>query len=228
MTNDTAILFFSRTVASEATHKPVLAPLKANKKLYAAFIAHSHLALNESGLPYFIFDEHQQSGNSFAQKLYGGIQSVFLKGYANVIVVGNDCPGLNAGSITNAACSLKTNDLVLGPSKNGGVYLIGITQAAFATVHLENIQWQTSSVFEELKSITAPYLCSYLPVLADINTKNDLVEIKKYFGQFHKFVAFLISLVASLSANKKYFLYNILGCHRFVFAGIRPPPSFSF
>ena len=183
MINTTAILFFSRTAAAEAKHKQVVKPYKTNKKIYTSLIANTKNILNNTGLPYFICDEKQQKATSFSQKLSDGIAAVFLKGYNNVIVVGNDCPQLNVASITSAADSLKTHDVVLGPSHNGGVYLIGMSKKTFYAVDFNKINWQTSSVFKDLKNITSSFVGKYLPVLAEVNTGYDLIQAKKYFRQ---------------------------------------------
>lgn len=226
MNNSTAILFFSRSAEKEARHKRLLTPYKANKKIYGAFIAHTEKVLKNTGLPYFIFDEQQQTGNSFGQKLCNGIKSVFTKGYAKVIVVGNDCLQLNAGTINNTANYLETDELVLGPSNSGGVYLIGITQCAFNAVNLENIHWQTSSVFKELKNIAVHFSHRCLSVLADINTRKELIQAQKYLRKFHRLLIYINSIITSLGNKQNQLYYKLSPCYTLSCSGISPPPYY--
>ncbi len=54
----------------------------------------------------------------------------FRAGLAKVVIVGTDCPGLSRGMVHEAFLALEENDLVLGPAKDGGYYLIGLRRLA--------------------------------------------------------------------------------------------------
>ena len=228
MQKSTAILFFSRSASAEARQKRLFAPYKANKKIYTAFISQTQKIINQTGLPHFILNEEQQLGNSFGQKLSNGIQSVFSKGFKNVIVLGNDCLQLDANTINIAASSLATHHLVLGPTPNGGVYLIGISKANFNVINFENIHWQSPSVFEELKNIAGPDSCKCLQVLADINTRYDVLGMKNYVSKQNRILKLIITILSSLVKKESYFFIIPYNFYKFQYTGIPPPQPFYF
>jgi hypothetical protein len=64
-----------------------------------------------------------------------------------VIVVGSDCPGINAEIVLEAIEACKHSDIVIGPAYDGGYYLIGMKN--FVPDLFEHILWGSSAVFEE-------------------------------------------------------------------------------
>jgi glycosyltransferase A (GT-A) superfamily protein (DUF2064 family) len=66
------------------------------------------------------------------------------------IAIGADAPGVDAGSIVSAVELLRTAEVVLGPTEDGGYYLIGLTRPRpelFA-----EIPWSTEKVLEATKA----------------------------------------------------------------------------
>lgn len=228
MNQSTAILFFSRSASAEARQKRLFTSYKTNKNIYTAFISQTQKTINQTGLPHFILNEEQQCGNSFGQKLSHGIQSIFSKGYNNVIVLGNDCLQLDANTINTAASSLATHHLVLGPTLNGGVYLIGISKANFNVINFENIHWQSQSVFEELKNIDSTASCKSLPVLADINSRYDVLELKNYVSKQNTILKLITTFISSLVKKESYSFIIPYNFYKFHFTGIPPPTPFYF
>ena len=98
----------------------------------------------------------------------------FQSGAEKVIIIGTDCPGVNAKVLATAFEQLQVSDLVLGPAIDGGYYLIGLRQhipELFA-----NIEWGTAEVFQKTLDIAQllNLKCAYLPTLADIDRPEDL------------------------------------------------------
>lgn len=57
------------------------------------------------------------------------LESMFhLEGITKGILIGGDIPGLGVDHIEQARDLLDTNDLVFGPSEDGGYYLIGMNR----------------------------------------------------------------------------------------------------
>ena len=50
----------------------------------------------------------------------------FQSGAEQAIIIGTDCPGINAQILAPAEEQLHQCDLVLGPAIDGGYYLIGL------------------------------------------------------------------------------------------------------
>lgn len=56
------------------------------------------------------------------------LRNAFLSEAEKVIIIGTDCPGVNAQILATVFEKLPTFDLVLSPAINRGYYLIGLRQ----------------------------------------------------------------------------------------------------
>jgi len=70
-----------------------------------------------------------QIGDDLGARMAQAFSTMFARGYARVLIVGTDVPTLPIDHFTQALAMLETHDLVLGPSRDGGYYLIGLRQA---------------------------------------------------------------------------------------------------
>ena len=95
-------------------------------------------------------DSSNQTGNSFGERLANAFENIYSKGFDRVIAIGNDTPSLSSETITTAENGLNNNEVVLGPSSNGGVYLIGISKKAYNRSTFLQVSWQTSRVYQDL------------------------------------------------------------------------------
>ncbi|MBC8207583.1 glycosyltransferase [Methanococcoides sp. SA1] len=99
-----------------------------------------------------------------------------------VLLLGSDCPQISPAILTEALNSLDNHDLVLGPTHDGGYYLIGTTnRLPYVTCSqlFSNINWSTKTVFTEtMNRVSQLHLnCHRLPKLYDIDTADDLHHI---------------------------------------------------
>jgi uncharacterized protein len=93
-----------------------------------------------------------------------------------VIVLGTDVPDLTAEVISQANAELDGHEICLGPSEDGGYYLIAMKQPHKAL--FQNIQWSTSSVYTATQAAARAAGLTFaenssLPRLRDI----DFVEV---------------------------------------------------
>ena len=109
-------------------------------------------------------------GLRMARSLFDAFQS----GRKKVIIIGTDCPGLNAQILATAFDKLQNFDLVLGPAIDGGYYLIGLRQPILEL--FVNIEWGTAQVFQ--KTVDIAHKLNLLHVnllpLADVDRPEDL------------------------------------------------------
>jgi hypothetical protein len=70
----------------------------------------------------------------------------FRQGAQQVILHGTDIPGLTSQHVDEAFDALKSHDLVLGPSTDGGYWLIGLKKPADL---FDRMEWGTSFVFDK-------------------------------------------------------------------------------
>jgi rSAM/selenodomain-associated transferase 1 len=106
-------------------------------------------------------------------------QQSFQKGTEKAVIMGSDCPEITPNHIRKAFNCLQTDDIVIGPSKDGGYYLLGMN--AFHPELFENIKWSTNSVYWETIAKIQEKGLTYkkLPRLNDIDTREDLLKSGK-------------------------------------------------
>lgn len=90
-----------------------------------------------------------QRGAGFGERLLTTAQDLFTCGFSSVCLIDSDSPTVPREAFATAVDVLqKPGDrIVLGPSHDGGYYLIGMKRAH--TEIFENITWSTSSVLAE-------------------------------------------------------------------------------
>ena len=124
------------------------------------------------------YQKEVQEGRDLGARMNNAFISTFEKGYESVVIIGTDCPQLNAGIIINAFAYLNDHDVVIGPSADGGYYLLGMSQHYSAL--FENIEWSTETVFHNTINICKNNSFSYslLPVLHDVDEEKDLIYLE--------------------------------------------------
>lgn len=133
-----------------------------------------------------VADVSVQCGSDLGERMHNAM----LRGlahYRRVIVVGSDCPSIDAAYLDQAAQGLQVAPLVLGPATDGGYVLIGARQIDGEI--FKAIPWGTDQVFDKtlaaLKRIGLRW--SQLPYLSDVDRPEDLAEWEalKARGQGH-------------------------------------------
>ena len=77
----------------------------------------------------FGLDVHVQRGGDLGERMYLALRSQ-LDGADGALLVGTDCPFLEAGDLQLAARALREGaDAVIGPAEDGGYYLIGVRES---------------------------------------------------------------------------------------------------
>jgi rSAM/selenodomain-associated transferase 1 len=122
---------------------------------------------------------HSQHGNNLGERISDSYTYWFNQGYTNLIVIGSDSPDIPASLLTNAFQQLTTHQAVIGPTRDGGYYLLGFTATGFNPGVFHNIPWSTPKVFtttmEKLTDITRSI--HILPPWRDVDTYDDLKDL---------------------------------------------------
>lgn len=174
----TAILVFAHSSEKEACKKQFVHSKKLFKKLNEKTLAKA----NKTGLDVILITEKQQTGNSFGERFTNAIKSVFNRGYNQIITIGNDSPNLKTKHLLKAFKNLQENKNTLGPSFDGGTYLIALKKEHFHYTEFKNLPWQSHKVFSSLKKYFAhqSITTNQLNYLVDIDSFNDIsLLIKK-------------------------------------------------
>ena len=92
-----------------------------------------------------------QRGDNFGERLYFAAEDLFRCGFESVCLIDSDSPTVTAKSFSRAIELLSSgrDHVVLGPSDDGGYYLIG-----FNKLHselFERIDWSTDVVLNQTK-----------------------------------------------------------------------------
>ena len=118
------------------------------------------------------FQKRQQSKGDLGSKMATAfVETLTL--YERSVIIGSDCPDLKALDIENAFEALHSKDVVLGPSKDGGYYLIGLNKPQAPLFH--GIPWSTSNVLRKTIEICESMQLRYglLRELSDIDHIED-------------------------------------------------------
>jgi rSAM/selenodomain-associated transferase 2 len=101
-------------------------------------------------------------------------REAFETGAGSAVLVGTDCPGMTSAHLDEAFACLQREDVVLGPARDGGYYLIGLRRDLPDL--FRDVQWGTAEVLETtLRLAGARHLgVKLLEVLQDVDRPEDL------------------------------------------------------
>ena len=168
-----AIILFAHLPEFEARAKSMsaISSKKATQKISIALTQHFFTLAKQTSAEIFLIDTHHQKGNTFGERITNAFADVYAKGYENVICIGNDCPELNLSQLQNAIIDTEKGNVVLGPTRDGGAYLIGIPKKKFNKVSFLNIKWQKRKTFRDLKNLYHSSIIE-LEIFTDLNSAN--------------------------------------------------------
>ena len=135
-----------------------------------------------TGLPVFHFTDKDQVGQNFGDRFTNAIAAVFEKGFDSIITIGNDTPHLKTLHLKNAAQQLALGKTVIGPSVDGGFYLLGLQKVNFDVISFKNLPWQRFSLYDQISlwlQEEASELIN-LPVLRDLDDEKDLKSLLSF------------------------------------------------
>ena len=119
-----------------------------------------------------LYQKKLQKGADLGARMQNAFETAFKDTYEKVVIVGSDLFDLNPNHIKEAFTALENHEVVLGPSLDGGYYLLGMKKMHPAV--FKNKQWGTDSVLEStLKNLNQQNV-KLLEALNDIDTFEDL------------------------------------------------------
>jgi rSAM/selenodomain-associated transferase 2/rSAM/selenodomain-associated transferase 1 len=153
--------------------------LREAEKLPPDIVRHVYYAARKDGKevrrwagPRFLY--RPQAGGDIGARLKAAFRDQSRLGLERVIAVATDVPDLTAADIERAAALLKEADLVIGPGRDGGYYLIGIN--GYYPALFEGIAWSTPAVCGQTLAAASRLglRVASLRCLDDIDTGEDL------------------------------------------------------
>ena len=124
-----------------------------------------------------------QEGEDLGARMSGAMQKAFSLGHRRVILIGTDLPSLTRKHLSQAVNQLGNHDLVLGPTLDGGYYLIALSRPVAEL--FDGMAWSTTTVLEETrrKAATLELSVTLLPSLRDLDDLEDLDAFIKLAGK---------------------------------------------
>ncbi len=86
-----------------------------------------------------------QADGDLGERMAAAVAGAFDRRAPGVLVIGGDCPSLDGPSLREAWQTLRAADIVLGPARDGGYYLLGLRQPNPRL--FGGIPWSTPGVF---------------------------------------------------------------------------------
>ncbi len=93
----------------------------------------------------------QAHSPDLGQRLIHASKLVFENGYKKLAIIGTDSPALAAEFIEQAFQQLEENDLVLGPAKDGGYYLIAMKKSHESL--FRGVRWSSDQTLQDTLAI---------------------------------------------------------------------------
>lgn len=120
-----------------------------------------------------IYNKNEQEGDTLGDRMFLAFHKLFQLNYKNVVIIGSDCPSLSSTIINEAFERLGKDDIVIGPSSDGGYYLLGISK--LIPELFQNKRWSTDTVLTDTikDTVKLKKQCSFLIELTDIDTIED-------------------------------------------------------
>lgn len=120
----------------------------------------------------------QQRGESLGERLDNLLKDVLLQGADKAVVINSDSPTLPPEYLVQAFDKLSAADVVLGPTLDGGYYLIGMKEPYPSL--LRNVQMSTQTVLQDTLDLArrTGVSTALLPEWYDVDTIDDLYRLK--------------------------------------------------
>ena len=160
-----------------------------------------------------------QRGRTFAERLRNAFADTRNLGYREIVVVPGDVPGLQPRHLRAAFRRLRACSTVLGPSPDGGVYLLGI-RGDFEPV-LAGVPWCTRLVFARLRANAGD--AAVLSPVADVDTHRHVRALRADPALDAELAELVAVLLARAAAPAPLSPASPADPHRSPFAS-RPPP----
>jgi hypothetical protein len=170
------------------------------------------------------FNYHPQGPGHIGCRMHKAFKAAFTAGARAAVLVGSDVPGISPLILQKAFTALSDGNMVIGPAKDGGYYLIGLGAETFSRIGhdlFDRCDWGGDTVFAETVAVAGKNGVDgmILEELADIDRPEDLpiwhhtlAQEKKYAAK--KDISIIIPVLNEEKTLKKTLLSAGRGKHR--------------
>jgi len=194
--NKIAILIFASSIDNKIVSKPF-----PSYNLIEVLNQQTISIAKKTNFPFFHINQNEQIGSNFGERFTNALNTIYNKGFNTVIAIGNDTPHLTSKHLLKTAEKLKTHPVVLGPSKDGGFYLIGLKKALFNPVFFLKLPWQTPTLKRSISKLLATNNTKiyYLEQLVDLDNISDIKYILNSFKSISAIIKSILLLPILIS-----------------------------
>jgi len=143
------------------------------------FLYYNEFLPTKDEWPPNIYTKELQHGEGLGEKMKNAFKKSFDENYKKVVLMMPDCPKMSDNLIEKAFKNLDTSDFVLGPTNDGGYYMIGMKE--YTPAIFENKEYGNDHVIEDTVQAIANLgkTVFRLHELTDIDMEEDLGTLKK-------------------------------------------------
>jgi uncharacterized protein len=171
---------------------------------YLAFAPNDARLLMEKLAPP-CFHLFPQQGDDLGGRMAAAFERLFQIGHKNIALIGGDLPPVPLGFFDRAYAFLESSKkrVVLGPSRDGGYYLVGCNQPT--PEMFQGMTWSHGEVLTATQNRLASLKvdCHLLPPWFDIDTVDDLRYLQSVLNKaLKKTMPNTLPLLGRLGVNK--------------------------
>ena len=121
-------------------------------------------------------EKHVQNGGDLGDRMRHAFHAI-LQRFDSALIIGSDCGMLRQSHIKAAVDALRYSDVCIGPSVDGGYYLLGLKRG-FPDVFTD-VSWSTNTVFQTTMHhlIAACVDVHLMETLSDVDHYDDWVQL---------------------------------------------------
>jgi rSAM/selenodomain-associated transferase 1 len=130
---------------------------------------------------------NRQIGNNLGERMVNAFEFI-LRRYEGAVIIGTDCPAMQAQHVESAFAQLEKNDAVIAPATDGGYVLLGLRENDSALFN--GVNWGSNQVFTQTKQrlVDAQLKTVVMEALPDIDRPEDLDELLRYLPELEALV----------------------------------------
>jgi uncharacterized protein len=192
-----ALIVFVKNLQAGKVKTRLAATLGEDKalRIYQYLLSFTYQTINSASADKFVFyseyvnenDIHSyasrlQSGENLGERMQNAFIEIFKIGYQKAVIIGSDSLEITSDLINEAFAFLDDQDVVIGPARDGGYYLLGMK--CLNKELFEDIHWSSPSVFKStLDKVTRKGLSHRkLKELGDIDEEQDWLLYESRVG----------------------------------------------
>ncbi|MFT6967141.1 MAG: glycosyltransferase A (GT-A) superfamily protein (DUF2064 family) [Marivirga sp.] len=221
-------MVFSLSPKIEAARKRIVKGnlRKSNELIFQQLISDTKALAKSIKIDLIWVDENNQAGESFGEKFTNALQATFDLGYENIISIGNDSPDLATHHIETAISKLQAGQAVIGPSIDGGIYLVGLHKSQFQPQTFSKLGWEKDYLQQSLQLYLLQHDRIYfsLEALSDIDNASALLAFTD-FKPFSILTQLYLNIIFQLQSITKPFSNTITKIFFYSTHNLRGPPS---